>query len=138
MAKSKWKQFHMHENILRILNDKSLKSGHHFGISYLTPYQIAIFLEKTSKSDFDGLDKEIGGKGTGEYHSVAQYIANQLSRRIKNKEIKDIEGAFISHKYHDSLIFKYEPRLIEASTKDISDLSIFRNKYISSCCQGDK
>jgi len=39
----------------------------------------------------------VGGKHTGQRNSLAQYLAKELSHRIKSDEITHIEGEFMAN-----------------------------------------
>ncbi len=66
------------------------------------------------------LEKQLGGKGTGEYQSLSQYIANELSARI-GKEIKDIDGALLKTQDIVALEFTHD---VVSSAKNV--VSLFR------------
>jgi hypothetical protein len=70
---------------------------------------------------------DIGGKNTGVHFSFAQYLAQQLSTRIKNKEINTIEGCFISNRYITNFIFDIDDIHVESSAIGDNDtISMFR------------
>ena len=73
---------------------------------------------------------DIGGKGLGKRYSFAQYIARELSRKIKNVKNYEIEGSFISDKDLVEISFKDKAgkRISSSLTGRGWDLSIFRYK----------
>jgi hypothetical protein len=103
------------------------RDDHHFGRPFLTPYQIAIEFARRHPVDFKAIGLPIGGAGTGEYNSLAQYIAQQLSQRMLKGELPDFEGGFISNNHLVEMSFDYEARTIVSSlTNTEYDLSLFR------------
>ena len=124
---AKWKLFQMEEKITTILASIVHEPEHHFGRPFITPYKTADEFKRLYRNDFFAIGKEIGGEGTGQRHSLAQYIANQLSRRILDNSIKTIEGRFL---YRGNRIsFKNSSNGHEIlSSGQSSDLSIFRLK----------
>ena len=122
MPLSKWDKFEVEEKITKVLNVKSNPSGHHFKQPFMTSYQIAICLDK-QYGLVKAMGKPIGGKGTGQHNSLAQYIARELSTRIKKKRISRIEGAFLYRGYLKTLQYKQN---IENSLGESWDLSMYR------------
>ena len=123
---SQWNQLNMDSKINQILNVQSHNPSHHFGRPFLTPYQIAIKFQRQFPQDFQTIGKPIGGKGTGQQDSLAQYISLELSRRIKSGDIRNIEGRFLHRANLDSLKYKVNNQIIESSTEQAYDLSMFR------------
>lgn len=123
---TKWEQFEMESKISEVLSMAKFETGHHFGRPFLTPYQIAIELTERYPTLCDDLGMELGGSGTGLHNSLIQYIAQQLSTRIKNTPLcNTIEGAFISNMHLTDLIYKGNVR---SSNSDPDDLTMFRLK----------
>ena len=116
----------MVEKITQILNIHSHKPDHHLERPYLTGYQIAIQFKKNFRSTFDLIGKPIGGKDTGQHDSLSQYIAQGLSREIKNEKITHIEGSFISRMYLSSLTFDDDGENIVFSGGQSYDHALFR------------
>lgn len=123
---SQWDDLQMDDVIRKILDIESRKQGHHFGRPFLTPYQIAIDLKDRYPKEFEALGMPLGGKGTGQYDSLAKYIARELSQRIKNKNIIDIEGRFLSCSKFVTFVFEAGNKQIESSPDRSQELSIFR------------
>lgn len=123
-----WDSLQMDTKISQVLDIQSHDPAHHFGRPFMTPYQIAMRFKELFPLDFTTIGKQIGGKDTGDRNPLAQYIANELSKRIKDGKITNIEGRFLSRHYHDVLQFKDEHQISEASSKQAYDLSLFRLK----------
>jgi len=124
---AKWNILQMEEKITKILASVVHEPEHHFGRPFTTPYKIADEFQRMYPKDFSALGKEIGGEGIGQHHSLAQYIANQLSRRILDKSINTIEGRFLYRGNRVSLKNSSNGQEILSSGQS-SDLSIFRLK----------
>jgi len=125
-----WDRFGMNEKISHSLDVQSHEPGHHFGRPFMTPYQIALRFDELYHQDVREIGKPIGGKGTGQYDSLAQYIADQLSKRIADERVTNVEGKFLYRKYLTTL--QYDSGDVEASTGQSYDLSMFRLKEESS------
>lgn len=104
------------------------ESEHHFGgRPFMTAYQIAIEFAHDYPDQFELLRKEVGGKDTGVRHSMAQYLANELSRKILARDVINIEGAFLSNRHINKLSFHNAPRNVESSISgNQASLSMFR------------
>ena len=125
---SKWSKLEIEDKVTSILRTvQPYITDHHFGRPFLTAYQLAIafaeeYTETTSQIGF-----QVGGEGTGERNSLAQYLAGQLSRLINAGEINHIEGAFLSHKDLNDISFNFRDETIRSSLTSASfDLSMFR------------
>jgi hypothetical protein len=121
-----WDQLQMQNKITQILDVQSYAPDHPFGRPFMTPYQIAIKFKENFPTEFNTIGKPVGGKGVGQHNSVAQYIANELSKRIGSGEIRNIEGRFLKRDYLDIIRYKYDGQEIESSSSQAYDLSIFR------------
>jgi hypothetical protein len=126
-----WKSLQMDLKIAKVLDVNSHKRPHHFGRPFMTPYQIALGFKDCYPEDFKNIGKPIGGKKTGRYDSLSQYIALELSKGIKKGRINNIEGRFLYRGNLKSL--KYEKGAIVASSGQGYDLSMYRLKD-SKCC----
>lgn len=120
---SDWEKFSV-ETLIRQILDTNSKRSAHFGRPYLTAYQIAITIAKQHHNIHVAIDKSIGGKGEGPEQSLAHYIAKQLSDRIKDGRISDIEGGFLLGDHLKTLVYQCSYREVEPSTKSL--LSMFR------------
>jgi len=124
---TKWDEFEMERKITEVLSSPAHENEHHFRRSFLTPYQIAIELTRMYPTICQDLGKELGGAGTGLHHSLTQYIARELSQRIKRQEIQHIKGAFLSNMHLTELVYKtLNGTPVRSSTTDESVLSMFR------------
>lgn len=125
---TKWRELGLEEKVRTILAEVEQNAklvDHHFNPPFITAYQLAVLLEEKEAGIASKLGKQLGGKGTGEYHSVAQYVAKELSSRISKGEIEDIEGAFLDVRDISKLNF---PKDIESSANE--RLSLFRLKEV--------
>lgn len=124
---SKWDEHGLHTKVLAALGDVTLvnaETGHHFGRPYMTAYQLAIKLDQANPTLARDLGKKVGGPG-GQKDSLARYVANQLSLRIKkDPKSYQVEGAFLSNDDVDNL--DYANGLSSTVSKTGRDLSIFR------------
>ncbi len=127
---TKWEQFGMESKIIEVLSMAKFEIEHHFGKPYLTPYQIAIELTNRYPTLCDDLDMKVGGTNIGVHNSLTQYIAQQLSTRIKDTHLRNIiEGAFIFNMHLTDLVFRTsEGKDIHSSNSDQDALSMFRLK----------
>ena len=100
---------------------------HHFGRPYVTPYQLAMMFRDRFPEDFESIGLPIGGAGIGEHNSLAQYLAGQLSRKMANGELPNIEGGFLSNIRLRDLSFDDGGNTITSSATDSQyDVSLFR------------
>ena len=125
---SEWQEYALEEKIYTLLADvQYYRPEHHFGRPFLTAYQLTIEFARRYPQDFDQLGYQIGGKGIGQRVSLTQYLAGQLSARMQSGEITDIEGAYLSNRHLNSIIFDHDGQKIESSLTQISfPLSMFR------------
>lgn len=101
---------------------------HHLGSPYGTPYQLAIMFKERFPEDFECIGLPVGGAGTGERRSLAQYLAGQLSRKMAKGDLPNIEGGFLSNIRLRNLSFNDSDGTIimSALTGSQYDLSLFR------------
>ena len=123
---STWNDFHIEPRIREILDVRPHSEGHHFGRPFLTAYQIAIAFAERHEQDLDDIGKEIGGRGTGLSHSLAQYFARELSHRLRTRRLPGIEGRFLHGAHLKTLEYRSPRGDIESSTGKAADLSMFR------------
>jgi hypothetical protein len=90
-----WQQYNIEERVLQILREVDDK-GHHFGRPFLTAYQLAMEFDHRHHDIVRDCGYQVGGAGIGEHNSLAQYLALELSRHIRDNPDYPIEGAFIS------------------------------------------
>jgi hypothetical protein len=93
---NKWHDLHLEERLTEILCEFGFDDAHHFGRPFASAYQIAIALAGRYPELFEQIGLPLGGPGIGKRYSFTQYLAGELSRRIKSGEIKHIEGAWFS------------------------------------------
>ena len=120
-----WQNNNIEELVIQILRDVP-DNGHHFRRPFLTAYQLAIEFDRRNHDIVLLLGKEIGGADTGTRDSLAQYLALQLSREIKDDPNHPVEGAFISNRYIQELSYDYNNAPIQSSLTRTQDLSMFR------------
>jgi len=125
---SEWEDFNIQSKVEGILERATRGSQeHHFGVPFFTAYQIAIDYAQQYPGDLERMEYEIGGKDTGVHFSLAQYLAQQLSTKIKSGEISTIEGRFISNRYVSNFIFDSKDIHVESSiTGKHASISMFR------------
>jgi hypothetical protein len=126
MSQSLWDELQLEDKIFQILSVESHNPDHHFGRPFLTPYQIAISFKALFPDEFARISKPVGGKGTGQKDSLAQYFANELSQRINKGLITNIEGRFLHRKHLLTLQYDDEGKVIESSAMQAYDLSMYR------------
>lgn len=123
---AQWDQLQMDARITQLLDVQSHEPDHHFGRPFLTPYQIAIGFQQQYSVEYRTIGKPVGGRGTGQQDSLAQYIALELSRRIQDRRITNIEGRFLHRANLHTLQYEVDGQIIESSTMQVCDLSMFR------------
>jgi hypothetical protein len=126
---SVWESEQVEERIIAILNDVPGAHGtHHFGPPYVSAYQLAIEMERRHPEVRTALGYPLGGAGVGERNSLAQYLAKQLSDRIKANPTHPVQGSFITNEDLIELVYR-DPegrRLVSTLTDSGYDLSLFR------------
>lgn len=123
---SLWQEYSIEDRIVQILREVE-DEGHHFGRPFLTAYQLAIEFDNRHHNIVRDLGYQVGGAGIGERNSLAQYLALELSRHIRDNPDYPIEGAFISNQYVRELSYDYGQEVITSSlTGSGYSLSMFR------------
>ncbi len=123
---SLWEQHDIENVVIQILTDVN-DEGHHFGRPFLTAYQLAMEFDRRHNNIVTQLGKQVGGAGTGERTSLAQYLALELSRQIRDDPDYPIEGAFISNQNVRELSYNRGNEIITSSvTGSRYSLSMFR------------
>ncbi len=125
---SDWQQHDIEGKVRQILSEAPMPAQeHHFGKPFFTAYQLAIAFDEKYPDVVAKLGYQLGGQGTGEPVSLAQYLARELSRRIKSGEIKGIEGGFISNYHLADILFDHKGKQVKSSlTGTQYNLSMFR------------
>jgi len=123
---SYWEEYNIGDRVIHILTDVE-DEGHHFGRPFLTAYQLAIEFADRYPDIAARLGKQVGGAGIGERTSLAQYLALELSKLIRDNPDYPVEGAFISNRYVRELSYNYNNETITSSlTGTQYSLSMFR------------
>ena len=123
---SLWQQHRIEDRVIEILREVE-HQDHHFGRPFLTAYQLAIEFDRRHHEIVAQLGKEVGGAGTGEHTSLAQYLALELSRLIRDNQCYSVEGAFISSQDECELSYQHGHRMVTSSvTSSGYGLSMFR------------
>ena len=125
---SHWDEFDLEAKIIQILRTaKGYPHEHHFGSPFLTTYQLAIAFAQNYPEDFRTITLPIGGEGVGQHNSLAQYLAGELSKRIKSGSITNIEGCFLSNQDLEQISFRNGDAIIISSLTDTQyPLSMYR------------
>ena len=126
---SVWADLDVENKILETLSDVHLVNDyHHFGRPYMTAYQLAIKLDARYPEVKAALNVTVGGAGTGERASLAQYLARELSGRIKRDPHHPVEGAFVSNEAVRELVYEGAGGQLVTSSLTGSgfDLSLYR------------
>ena len=118
-------QDHSIETRIREILASVPDDGHHFGRPFLSAYQIAIAFDQRFRHEADLIAKPVGGKDTGRHDSLAEYFANQLSRRIRSRTLTGIEGRFLTGRFLECLEYRNLGERV-ASSLGQANMSIFR------------
>jgi hypothetical protein len=123
-----WDENHIEDKIIQILHDiPDAIESHPFGRPYLTAYQLAIEFARRFPADFQQLDLPVGRVGIGQRTSLAQYLARELSRHIRNGSVIQIEGGFLSNQHLSDMSFLNGEEVFHSSLTDSGfPLSMFR------------
>lgn len=126
---SQWSQHDLTSKIVEILSDVS--GEHHFGRPYLTAYQLAIELHRRYPNMVQAIGLPLGGAGTGQRTSLAQYLARELSRQIKAQGNYPVEGALLASSDLAELVYQAPDGTTVTSTLADAgfDLSMFRLRH---------
>ena len=121
-----WEEFSIELRIREILDVTAQDRDVLFGRPFLTPYQIAISFAEAWPHDTQRIGKPVGGKGTGQKDSLAQYFASELTSRIKRGELSDIEAGLLYRGNLRSPEYAFDDGTVEDSSGQDRDLSMFR------------
>ena len=123
---SLWQQHNIEDRVIQILREVE-DEGHHFGRPFLTAYQLAIEFDRRHHDIVRDCGYQVGGAGIGERNSLAQYLALELSRHIRDNPDYPIEGAFISNRNVIELSYNRGNEIMTSSiTGSAYSLSMFR------------
>ena len=131
---SVWGDFEVESKITDILREIPHQEEHHFGRPYLSAYQLAIAVDRRWPEVRTALDNPpVGGLGIGTRNSLAQYLARELSRRIKSGDLTAVEGAFLTDEDLVELVYVESDgrRVTSSLTGSGYDLSLFRLRSTS-------
>jgi len=124
---SLWQEHDIESKVLAILQEApEAAEGHHLGRPFLTAYQIAIEFNRRHPEVVAALGLPVGGAGTGQHNSLAQYLAKQLSDRVRDGRMP-VEGGFLSNLHLNDITFNNGDSLITSSLTGTNfTLSMFR------------
>ena len=111
---SLWRQLDMLNKIVELLSgvEYRLDPHHHLAPPFVTAYQLAIMFASRHPEDFGVFCSRgfpMGGRGSGATNSLPQYLARQLSQRIRSGEISClIEGGFLDDGHVNDMVFDYQ------------------------------
>ena len=92
-----WEENDLGRKITDILAANATRETyHHFGVSFVTAYQLAIHLKARCPTVFESFGHPVGGMGAGDSVGSARYLVGQLSQRIRSGEFTNIQGRFLS------------------------------------------
>ena len=131
---SVWSEHEIESKITEILRETPHQEAHHFGRSYLSAYQPAIAVDSRWPEVRTALgNPPVGGLGIGTRNSLAQYLARELSRRIKSGDLTTVEGAFLTDEDLVELVYVESDgrRVTSSLTGSGYDLSLFRLRSTS-------
>ena len=125
---SQWQELGIEERVVAVLRATPVHhEDHHLGPAFLTAYQIAIEFNRLYPEITAKLGLKVGGTGTGEHTSLAQYLARQLSGHIKSGGLSDVEGALLSDMNLKAITFRNQGEVVESSLAGYGmDMSMFR------------
>ena len=125
---SHWNEYQIEDRVTQILSEvPDAADWHHFGRAYLTAYQLAIEFSARFPEVVEDIDLPLGGRGSGQRNSLAQYLAKELSRRINSGEITHIEGGFLSNQHLRDINFLNGEEVIYSSLTGTNyTLSMYR------------
>ena len=105
-----------------------MPSSEPFGRPYLTAYQLAIKIDEAWPQLKDEFGGAVGGAGIGRHNSLAEYLAGQLTERIRRGDIPiPVERAALSDYRLAELAFKDASQYrITSSLTGANDVSMFR------------
>jgi hypothetical protein len=124
-----WSEREVENKVTDILRETPYQEAHHFGRPYLSAYQLAIAVDRRWPEVRTALgNPPVGGLGIGRRNSLAQYLARELSRRIKSGDLTTVEGAFLADEDLVELVYVESDgrRITSSLTGSGYDLSLFR------------
>jgi hypothetical protein len=102
-----WETHGLEEKVRHVLAHVDTHNAeHHLGRPFMTAYQLAIGLARMYPDTFAKLGMPLGGAGTGERNSLAQYVAGVLSRKIQSDLGYFVEGALLSNQDVETIDYR--------------------------------
>lgn len=123
-----WDIHSMEDKVVQVLSGITYHDpNHHFGHPFLTAYQLAILIKERFPDTFLSFGHPIGGKGSGVSYSFTSYLAGQLSEKIRDGMITNVEGGFLANEKLEGIEFNDAgDRVVSSLTETQYDLSMFR------------
>ena len=122
---SKWHDLDLAMKLTSILDDYRYQSPYS-GCAFVTGYQLAIEFARRYPDDTQEIGFPVGGVGTGQQNSLAQYLAHQLSVHIQSGAITNMDMGYLSTRHLDDLSFVGDYGAIHASSRQPIDIAVFR------------
>lgn len=132
MSDSEWKDNFEHRVITLLQSDHfGLRESHHFGIPFVSAYQIAVAFEDHYPEICQRYGKGIGSDYKG-MSNLAAYIARQLSQNIKSDvEGYPVEGVWLSGEGLADLHFWYQDEICTGKPNtEYGSYSLYRLKFV--------
>ena len=124
-----WDRNDLDPKIVEIRADVPPGPNDYFGRPFLTAYQLAILVKARFPNVFQLFGQPLGGAGTGERNSFAQYLSGQLVIKIWNHAHPDIEGVCLSNDRVTRIKFNDDGEPVVSSLiRSGFPLSMFRYK----------
>jgi hypothetical protein len=127
---STWADHDIETKVVEVLREVPHNNEQHaFGRPFMTAYQLAIELDRRYPEVRQALARPLGGSGVGEHNSLAQYLGQQLSTRIRDGGIDyPVEGRFVSNMNVESIRYRSHDgsQIVSSLTGTPYDLSMFR------------
>ena len=124
-----WDRHDLDRKVTEVLADVPPGQNDHLGRPFLTAYQLAILFKERFPNVFQQFGYPLGGEGVGEHTSFAQYLAKQLSGKVKDETLPNVEGGFLSNERVVRIEFTNAGQpVVSPLTGGGSPLSMFRYK----------
>ena len=122
---SKWSDLDLEAKLTVILEGYRYAPPYS-GCAFVTGYQLAIEFARRYPDETRQIGFPIGGAGTGQQNSLAQYLAHQLSTHIQSGAIMDMEMGYLSTRHLNDLSYAGDEGAIHASSRQPYDIGVFR------------
>jgi len=123
---SQWDDLRMDSRISQVLDVQSHDKKNNYGRPFLTPHQIALRFKALFPHEFSILGRPIESESTAKQDSLVQYIAQRLTKRIKDQIITDIEECCLYQNNLHSLQYDSGEHIIDSSPAQAHGLSLYR------------